>query len=57
MLYYQENFTAACTGFDDNVRNVVKALFRKGDRRRRGQAQSHLDDPSERRLAREPTVA
>ena len=31
MLYYQENFTAACKGFDDNVRNVVKALFRKGN--------------------------
>jgi pimeloyl-ACP methyl ester carboxylesterase len=30
MLYYQESFDAACKGFDDNVRNVVKALFRKG---------------------------
>jgi pimeloyl-ACP methyl ester carboxylesterase len=30
MLYYQESFDAACKGFDDNVRNVVKTLFRKG---------------------------
>jgi len=30
MLYYQESFDEACKGFDDNVRNVVKTLFRKG---------------------------
>ncbi len=29
-LFYQEQFDRACAGFDANVRNTVKALFRKG---------------------------
>ena len=28
--FYQESFDKACKGFEANVRNVVKALFRKG---------------------------
>ena len=30
-FYYEENFDAARRGFDANPRNIVKALFRKGD--------------------------
>ncbi|MFO1079158.1 MAG: alpha/beta hydrolase [Reyranellaceae bacterium] len=30
-LYYEENFAAAQASFEANVRNVVKALFRKGN--------------------------
>jgi len=30
-FFYQESFDKACQGFEANVRNVVKALFRKGD--------------------------
>ena len=30
-VYYEENFDAARRGFDANPRNIVKALFRKGD--------------------------
>lgn len=30
-LYYEESFEDARKGFEANVRNVVKALFRKGD--------------------------
>lgn len=30
-FYYEENFDAARKGFDANPRNIVKALFRKGD--------------------------
>jgi len=30
-LFYEENFEAARQGFEANVRNVVKALFRKGN--------------------------
>ena len=29
--FYQESFDKACKGFEANVRNVVKALFRKGN--------------------------
>jgi pimeloyl-ACP methyl ester carboxylesterase len=32
-FFYQENFDKACKGFEANIRNVVKALFRKGDPR------------------------
>jgi pimeloyl-ACP methyl ester carboxylesterase len=31
MLFYQESFDTARQWFDDNVRNLVKVLFRKGD--------------------------
>jgi pimeloyl-ACP methyl ester carboxylesterase len=30
-LFYEENFESARKGFEANIRNVVKALFRKGD--------------------------
>ena len=30
MLFYRENFAAACAGFDGNVRNFVKLAFRSG---------------------------
>jgi len=30
-FFYEESFDKACKGFEANVRNVVKALFRKGD--------------------------
>jgi pimeloyl-ACP methyl ester carboxylesterase len=30
-LFYEENFENARKGFEANIRNVVKALFRKGD--------------------------
>jgi pimeloyl-ACP methyl ester carboxylesterase len=29
--FYQENFDKACKGFERNIRNLVKVLFRKGD--------------------------
>lgn len=31
MFFYEESFEEACKGFEANIRNVVKALFRKGD--------------------------
>jgi len=34
--FYRENFDRACKGFEANIRNVVKALFRKGDPARVG---------------------
>jgi pimeloyl-ACP methyl ester carboxylesterase len=30
-LFYEESFDRACKGFEANIRNVVKALFRKGN--------------------------
>ena len=30
-FFYEESFDKACQGFEANIRNVVKALFRKGD--------------------------
>ena len=30
-FYYEENFDKACAAFDANPRNIVKAMFRKGD--------------------------
>jgi pimeloyl-ACP methyl ester carboxylesterase len=30
-LFYEESFDKACKGFEANIRNVVKALFRKGN--------------------------
>ena len=30
-LFYEESFDKACKGFEADIRNVVKALFRKGD--------------------------
>ena len=30
-FFYEESFDTACAAFEANVRNVVKALFRKGD--------------------------
>lgn len=30
-VFYEESFDKACKGFEANVRNVVKAMFRKGD--------------------------
>jgi pimeloyl-ACP methyl ester carboxylesterase len=35
-LFYEENFEAARAGFEANVRNTVKALFRKGNPRGKG---------------------
>jgi pimeloyl-ACP methyl ester carboxylesterase len=35
-LYYEENFDKARREFEDNIRNVVKAMFRKGDPARVG---------------------
>ncbi len=37
MRFYEENFPAAHTAFEANVRNTVKALFRKGNPAGRGQ--------------------
>ena len=34
--FYEESFDKACSGFEANVRNIVKALFRKGDPARVG---------------------
>ena len=31
MMFYQDNFAAACAGFEANVGNTVKLLFRKGN--------------------------
>jgi pimeloyl-ACP methyl ester carboxylesterase len=36
-FFYEESFDKACKGFESNIRNVVKALFRKGDPSRVGQ--------------------
>ena len=36
MLFYRENFAAAVAGFEGNVRNTVKVLFRAGDPEGRG---------------------
>lgn len=36
-FFYEESFDKACKGFEANIRNVVKALFRKGDPARVGQ--------------------
>jgi len=36
-FYYEENFDKAVASFEANIRNVVKALFRKGDPARVGQ--------------------
>jgi pimeloyl-ACP methyl ester carboxylesterase len=30
-FFYEESFDKACASFEANVRNIVKALFRKGD--------------------------
>ena len=30
-FFYEESFDKACEGFEANIRNTVKALFRKGD--------------------------
>lgn len=35
-FFYEENFDKACKGFEADIRNVVKALFRKGDPARVG---------------------
>src|SRR5215472_3183757 len=35
-FFYQESFEKACKGFEADIRNVVKALFRKGDPARVG---------------------
>ena len=35
-VFYEESFEKACKGFEANVRNVVKALFRRGDPSRVG---------------------
>ena len=35
-LFYRENFDKACRSFEGSIRNVVKALFRKGDPARVG---------------------
>ena len=36
-LFYRENFASAVAGFEGNVRNTVRALFRAGDPASRGQ--------------------
>jgi pimeloyl-ACP methyl ester carboxylesterase len=35
-FFYEESFDKACAGFEADVRNIVKALFRKGDPARVG---------------------
>ena len=40
-FFYEESFDKACKGFEANIRNVVKALFRKGDPNGGRQAQPH----------------
>src|SRR5208282_2589865 len=30
-LFYRENFATACAGFENNIRNTVRTLFRAGD--------------------------
>ena len=39
-FFYEESFDKACKGFEANIRNVVKALFRKGDPEARRQARA-----------------
>ena len=39
-FFYEESFDKACKGFEANIRNVVKALFRKGDPGARRQARA-----------------
>ena len=52
-FFYEESFDKACKGFEANIRNAVKALFRKGDPKAVGQAQSRTAlGPQERRLVR-----
>jgi pimeloyl-ACP methyl ester carboxylesterase len=35
-LFYRENFATACAGFENNIRNTVRTLFRAGDPRSKG---------------------
>ena len=51
-FFYEENFDKACKGFEANIRNVVKALFRKGDPDARGQARAAPRGAQGRRLVR-----
>ena len=51
-FFYEESFDKARKGFEANIRNVVKALFRKGDPRARRQAQPHGVGAQGRRLGR-----
>lgn len=36
-LFYRGNFAAACAGFEANIRNMVKMLFRSGSSKGKGQ--------------------
>ena len=56
-FFYEESFDKARKGFEANIRNVVKALFRKGDPEGRRQAQPHGVGAPERRLAGRRAVA
>ena len=40
-FFYEESFDKAAPGFEANIRNMVKALFRKGDPDGVGQAVAH----------------
>ena len=51
-FFYEESFDKACKGFEANIRNVVKALFRKGDPKAVGKPEPHRLGPQERRLVR-----
>ena len=51
-LFYEESFEKACAAFDADPRNMVKALFRKGEPERQGQAVAHRAGPQGRRLVR-----
>ena len=50
-FFYEESFDKACKGFEANIRNTVKALFRKGDPKSAGKPEPHGIRAQERRLA------
>ena len=51
-LFYRESFDGRAGGFEANVRDTVKALFRSGDPGGQGQARAHRVRSRQRRLVR-----
>ena len=51
-FFYEESFDKACKGFEANIRNTVKALFRKGDPKSAGKQSRTALGAQERRLGR-----
>ena len=51
-FFYEENFDKARTSFEANIRNAVKALFRKGNPDGVGKPVAHRVGAQERRLVR-----